>query len=65
MGLLHELCRSDAQLSTFRRNLRNALDKLVDVGFLATYEIVNDRVHLTKVGKPSLSVVGKEKRTLR
>ncbi|MBU0801136.1 MAG: replication initiator protein A [Alphaproteobacteria bacterium] len=62
---LHELCRSDAQLSTFRRNLRNALDKLVDVGFLATYEIVNDRVHLTKVGKPSLSVVGKEKRTLR
>lgn len=58
---LHELCRSDSQLSTFRRNLKNALDKLIDVGFLASYEIINDQVHLTKANRAKLAVVAKDK----
>lgn len=54
---LHELCRSNAQVSTFRRNLRNALDKLVEHGFLRSFQIVNDQVYLVRAHKASLSVV--------
>jgi hypothetical protein len=58
---LHELCRSDAQLSTFRRNLRNALDRLIEVGFLGGYQIVNDQVHVAKTNRPVLAVVSSKK----
>ncbi|WP_300650606.1 plasmid replication initiator TrfA [Hydrogenophaga sp.] len=54
---LHELCRSSAQISTFRRNLRNALDKLIEHGFLRSFQIVNDQVYLVRTNKASLSVV--------
>jgi hypothetical protein len=58
---LHELCRSRAQISTFRRNLRIALDKLIDVGFLRSYEFINDQVHLVRTYKASLSIVNDSK----
>jgi hypothetical protein len=57
---LHELCRSDAQLSTFRRNLRTALERLIEVGFLSSYQIINDQVHLVKANKAALALVGKK-----
>ncbi len=58
---LHELCRSDAQLSTFRRNLRNALERLIEVGFLSGYQVVNDQVHVVKTNRPALTVVSSKK----
>jgi len=48
---LHELSQSGAPLSTFRRNLKTALDKLVDVGFLEDFKIVNDTVYLKKAAR--------------
>ena len=62
---IHELCRSEAQLSTFRRNLHNALDKLISVGFLSSFQIINDQVHVVRVNKPSLSVVGAAPKSIR
>jgi hypothetical protein len=51
---LYELCRSGDSLSSFRRNLKNALNKLVDVEFIASYSIVNDAVHVIKINKTKL-----------
>lgn len=45
---LHEMCRSGDTLSSFRRNIKNALEKLVTVEFLAGYTIQNDNVHVQK-----------------
>lgn len=48
MQKLHELSRSRDTLSSFRRNVKNALEKLVKVGYLSKYFIENDTVHITK-----------------
>lgn len=45
---LYELCRSGDSLSSFRRNIKNALNRLVDIDFLASFSIVNDGVHVQK-----------------
>ncbi|UUZ66229.1 hypothetical protein LP417_35010 (plasmid) [Polaromonas sp. P1-6] len=45
---LYELCRSGDSLSSFRRNIKNALNKLVDVEFLTDFSIVNDTVRVQK-----------------
>jgi hypothetical protein len=45
---LYELCRSGDSLSSFRRNIKNALNRLVDIGFLVSFAIVNDAVHVQK-----------------
>lgn len=58
---LHELCRSNAQISTFRRNLRNSLERLIEVGFLRSFQIINDQVVLVRSHKTSLSVVNDPK----
>lgn len=46
-----ELCRSGDSLSSFRRNIRNALTKLVTVGFLKRFDITNDLVTVDKGDK--------------
>ncbi|UUZ66195.1 replication initiator protein A (plasmid) [Polaromonas sp. P1-6] len=51
---LYELCRSGDSLSSFRRNIKNALNKLVDVEFLTTFSIVNDTVRVQKKLRPKL-----------
>lgn len=51
---LYELCRSGDSLSSFRRNIKNALNKLVDVEFLTHYTIVNDTVNVQKKLRPKL-----------
>jgi hypothetical protein len=51
---LYELCRSGDSLSSFRRNIKNALNKLVDVEFLTHYSIINDAVHVQKAIRPKL-----------
>lgn len=52
---LYELCRSgDDSLSSFRRNIKNALAKLVDVEFLTSFSIINDAVHVQKRIRPKL-----------
>lgn len=45
---LHQLCQSDATLSTFRRNIRQALAKLEQIGFLTDWFIEDDVVRVTK-----------------
>jgi len=45
---LHELSRANSSLSTFRRNLKTALQTLIDVGLLASFQITNDVVHVKK-----------------
>jgi TrfA protein len=45
---LHELCRSVDSLSSFKRNLGNALQKLVVVEFLTTFSIVDNVVYIKK-----------------
>ena len=51
---LYELCRSGDSLSSFRRNIKNALNKLVDVGFLTMFTIKEDTVHVQKKPRPKL-----------
>lgn len=43
-----ELCRSGSNLSTFRKNMRNALEKLVTVGFLKSYTMNDDMIKVLK-----------------
>lgn len=45
---LHELSRSGATLSTFRRNIVNALQTLVDVGLLSSFDTTKDIVRVVK-----------------
>jgi len=45
---LHELSRANSSLSTFRRNLKAALQTLVDIGFMVRYQIIDDCVHVKK-----------------
>lgn len=51
---LYELCRSGDSLSSFRRNIKNALGKLVDVEFLTHFTIVKDTVCVQKRAKAKL-----------
>lgn len=51
---LYELCRSGDSLSSFRRSLKIALAKLVDVEFLTSWHIVTDTVHVKKRISPKL-----------
>lgn len=51
---LYELCRSGDSLSSFRRNIKNALTKLVEVEFLTHFTIINDTVHVQKRVRPKL-----------
>lgn len=48
IGKLHELSRSDSTLSTFRRGVKAALEKMIDIGFLKEFDLVNDVVYVKK-----------------
>lgn len=53
LSKLHEMSRSGASLSTFRRNVKTALQTLKEVGFLADFEVnKGDIVHVKKLLKP-------------
>jgi TrfA protein len=54
---LHELCRSGAPLSTFRRNLKLALERLREVGFLRDYAIISDVLSVQKIRQSKLAAV--------
>ncbi len=54
LSKLHELCRSKDTLSSFRRNIRNALEKLVEKEFLKSYSLDNDMLRVEKHTKPRL-----------
>jgi hypothetical protein len=46
---LHRLCGSrSTAMRSFRSKLRDALDELVAIGFLDSYEIINDVVHVKR-----------------
>lgn len=46
---LHELAKSDEkEIRFFKRRVRNALDRLVEIGFLLSYQFVGDTVHVKK-----------------
>jgi hypothetical protein len=46
---LHELTKSDEkEIRFFKRRVRNALDRLVEIEFLTTYQFVGDTVHVKK-----------------
>lgn len=51
---IHELCRSKDTLSSFRRNVRNALTKLVEKEFLKSFNMDNDMLKVEKRVKPKL-----------
>ena len=55
---IHELCKSESSLSTFRRNLKLALEKLREVNFLSDYAIINDVLSVTKSRLPKLAAKG-------
>lgn len=50
---IHELCKSeDRQMRSFKSNVRQALEKLIDVGFLSSYAIHNDVIQVTRARRP-------------
>lgn len=50
---LHELCKSgDKHIRSFKANLRAALERLVAEGFLTSYSINNDFVHVVRARAP-------------
>jgi len=51
---IYELCRSGDTLSSFRRSLRLALQRLKDKEFLTDYRIVGEQVYVQKKIKPKL-----------
>lgn len=51
---LWELCRSKDTLSSFRRNIRNALARLVERGFLASFDMTKDMITVQKRTRPQL-----------
>jgi gamma-glutamylcysteine synthetase len=55
---IHKLCGSRmSELKSFRRGIKSALEKLVNVGFLASWEI--DRTDKIKVTRSQILTVGK------
>lgn len=54
---MHELCGSSDSLSSFRRNVRLALERLVREEFLASYDVKNDMVHVQKLRRGKLKRV--------
>lgn len=46
---LHELCKSDEkEVRFFKRRVKNSLDRLVEIGFLLSYQVVGDTVSVKK-----------------
>ena len=45
---LHELARSGDSISSFRRTLKLALQRLVEIGFLSEFNVKNGKVYVTK-----------------
>jgi hypothetical protein len=46
---IHELCRSDEQrMTNFKSRLRASLERLIEIGFLASFTIKNDMVHVKR-----------------
>jgi hypothetical protein len=46
---IHELCKSDEkELRFFKRRVKAALERLVEIGFLTTFQIVGDTVSVKK-----------------
>jgi hypothetical protein len=54
---MHELCGSSDTLSSFRRNVRLALERLVKEDFLSSYDVKNDLVHVVKLRRGKLKRV--------
>ena len=47
---LHELCKSEEKkLANFRIRLRISMEKLISIGLLTNYSIVNDVLHVKRV----------------
>lgn len=53
---IHELCRSEEKkMANFRIRLRQALEKLVEIGFLSGYAITADMLTVQKADRPMLA----------
>ena len=52
---LHELSKSESKLNVFRRNLKLALERNREIGFLRDYTIENDIVSVVKISHNSLN----------
>lgn len=53
---LYEMARPGSPLSTFRRSVQTAMNKLVKIGFLVSFEIINDVVHVQKAKLVAIQV---------
>jgi hypothetical protein len=51
---IHELCRSKDTLSSFRRNIRNALSMLVQKKIFKSFNLENDIITIQKIVGPKL-----------
>lgn len=60
VGKLHELSRSEDTAAGFKRTLHNALRKLVDVGFLDSYNLIGDLITVVKNKRPRLITAAKK-----
>lgn len=58
---VHELCMSGDRLSSFRRNIRLALDRLVSVGYLERFSVVNDVITVSKAKRSAALIEGRSK----
>lgn len=52
----HELTKSGSPLSSFRRAMSTSLAKLQKIGFLESFEIINDHVHVKKARLVAIAV---------
>jgi TrfA protein len=61
---LYEMSRSDSTLSTFRTTIKRALDRLIEVEFLTSHNIVNDVLTVRKSLKVARAIEAKRKLSL-
>lgn len=63
VGKLHELCKSEEKhMKSFKARVRKSLERLVEVGALTAYSIVEDMVHVKRAPLRLMSVKTDEKR---
>lgn len=48
---LHTLCKTAQTLSTYRRSVKEAMQRLIDVGFIASFDLVDDILSLKRMPK--------------
>lgn len=58
---IHEICRSGDSLRSFKRNVKTALQRLIEVGFLADFHIDGDDVlHVKKLPRAARLAAAKQ-----